>query len=221
MAEGDGRGGGVKFTANQSNSTIKLQASSSAPSVDLVYSTDGSTWNAYTVGDTITLTNVGDYVFFKAGSNGNTRFSSASNNYHRFVMAGSIAASGSIMYLLDEDGDPNATMDSYCFAKLFNGCTSLTSAPKLPSMNLAADCYNGMFQGCTSLTASPALPALTTYSGSYSTMFDGCSALTSAGEVSATTFAQYSCQYMFQNCTSLTTPPILNVVGDLGNNACR
>jgi hypothetical protein len=44
---------------------------------------------------------------------------------------------------------------------MFDGCTSLTTAPALPATTLAANCYSYMFYGCTSLTSAPALPATT------------------------------------------------------------
>jgi hypothetical protein len=34
---------------------------------------------------------------------------------------------------------------------MFDGCSSLTTAPELPATTLAEDCYNYMFTGCTSL----------------------------------------------------------------------
>jgi hypothetical protein len=34
---------------------------------------------------------------------------------------------------------------------MFQGCTSLETAPELPAINLAYNCYNQMFQGCTNL----------------------------------------------------------------------
>ena len=40
----------------------------------------------------------------------------------------------------------------YCYANMFSGCTSLTSAPELPATALAESCYDSMFSGCTSLT---------------------------------------------------------------------
>ena len=34
---------------------------------------------------------------------------------------------------------------------MFNGCTSLVTAPELPAITLASSCYYRMFYGCTSL----------------------------------------------------------------------
>ena len=104
---------------------------------------------------------------------------------------------------------PATTLTERCYASMFNGCTSLTSAPVLPATTLAYICYASMFDGCTSLTTAPELPATTLTDSCYYQMFNGCTSLTSAPELPATTLAQ-SCYYdMFGGCTSLTTAPVL------------
>ena len=60
---------------------------------------------------------------------------------------------------------------------MFDGCTSLTTAPELPATTLAKRCYYRMFSGCTALTTAPELPATTLESYCYGYMFDGCSKL--------------------------------------------
>ena len=60
---------------------------------------------------------------------------------------------------------------------MFEGCTSLTTAPELPATTLAGSCYRNMFNGCTSLTTAPELPATTLSKSCYSNMFNGCSSL--------------------------------------------
>ena len=62
---------------------------------------------------------------------------------------------------------------------MFNGCTSLESAPKLPAETLAEDCYCYMFSNCTSLKSAPTLSATTLAKGCYRGMFYGCTILTS------------------------------------------
>ena len=100
-------------------------------------------------------------------------------------------------------------MENYTFAFLFYNCTSLTTAPELPSTTLANYCYNYMFQGCTGLTSAPALPATTLATTCYKSMFYGCTNLTVAPALPATTLAKYCYNYMFQGCTSLTSVPAL------------
>ena len=94
-----------------------------------------------------------------------------------------------------------------CYISMFNGCTSLTSAPALPATTLASSCYTYMFQNCTSLTTAPALPATTLANNCYSSMFKGCTSLTTAPALPATTLADNCYEDMFQGCTSLTTAP--------------
>ena len=72
---------------------------------------------------------------------------------------------------------PATTLVDNCYKNMFNGCTSLTTAPALPATTLAQYCYQGMFYGCTSLTTAPALPATTLIQNCYNQMFSGCTNL--------------------------------------------
>ena len=106
---------------------------------------------------------------------------------------------------------PATTLAGYCYYEMFYGCTSLTTAPSiLPATTLSESCYQEMFSGCTSLTTAPSiLPATTLASGCYNQMFSGCTSLTTAPELPATTLASSCYQNMFSGCTSLTTAPEL------------
>lgn len=99
---------------------------------------------------------------------------------------------------------PATTLADHCYNNMFNGCTSLTTAPTLPATTLARGCYGSMFSGCTSLTTAPSiLPATTLAEDCYPSMFFGCRKLTIAPALPATTL-KYNCyKYMFYNCTSL------------------
>ena len=200
------------FTAKQDNSTIKLTKNGSPVDVNLQTSTDGNSWNPYTVEDTITLTNVGDKVYFKAvGSN--YSIGNGYSEYHKFIMTGKIAASGNVNSLLEEDPNIARTMSlagkDYCYYSMFLGCSSLTTAPELPATTLANNCYSDMFYGCSSLTTAPELPATTLAEGCYGDMFQNCESLTKAPELPATTLANNCCYQMFAGCTSLTRAPEL------------
>ena len=105
---------------------------------------------------------------------------------------------------------PATTLANNCYWIMFQGCTSLTTAPTiLIAKALARNCYNSMFQGCTSLTTAPQLPATTLAEYCYGNMFDGCKSLTSAPELPATTLANDCYGNMFGGCTSLTSAPQL------------
>ena len=71
------------------------------------------------------------------------------------------------------------TLADRCYYVMFNGCTSLATAPALPATTLTESCYEGMFRDCTSLTTAPELPAPTLEEWSYRSMFNGCSNLNS------------------------------------------
>lgn len=72
---------------------------------------------------------------------------------------------------------PATTLANRCYYSMFEGCTSLTTAPALPATTLAAYCYGYMFEGCTSLTTAPELPATKLVNGCYNMMFCNCSKL--------------------------------------------
>ena len=140
----------------------------------------------------------GDKMYFK--SDDEIPMSELGDIYKRFIMTGSIAASGNIMSLLNFSD----TLTDYGFYNLFNYCTALTSAPTLPATTLAESCYQEMFSDCTSLTQAPTLPATTLADFCYAFMFSGCASLTTAPELPATTLKGSCYVAMFQRCTSLT-----------------
>ena len=144
---------GLCFTAEQANSTVAMVANGSAPSVSLLYSTDAANWSPFVVGTTtVTLASVGDKVWLKAGSGGNTVIG-AQRYYNHFSLSGLVAASGSVMSLLDGEQETYAFSESYVFQRLFNGCTALTAAPTLPATTLISGCYGRMFYNCSSLSS--------------------------------------------------------------------
>lgn len=72
-----------------------MSAIGSPDAVSLETSEDGSSWSDYTVGDTLTLADVGDKVYLRAKTE-NSTIGSSDTNYYTFVMTGQIAASGNI-----------------------------------------------------------------------------------------------------------------------------
>ena len=213
----DGRA--LCFTAEEANSKISMQAVGSAPAVSLETSIDsGKNWTPFVIGDTtITLTNVGDFVYFRAGKGGtggdgaNLSMSTGIDSYNQFnIITGKVSASGDISSLLVRKGMVNDLMGrDYCFNHLFYHCTGLTSTPALPATRLARNCYRFMFTGCTSLTSAPELPAKTLESYCYYSMFNGCTSLTSAPELPAKMLANYCYFYMFTNCRLIRFTPVL------------
>lgn len=149
--------------------------------------------------------NIGDKVYFRAGTAGNTRTALNLSVYYYFSLSGKVAASGSIMSLLDGTNRHNTTLTTKnTFVRLFKECSNLTSAPDLPATGLAASCYQFMFQKCTGLTAAPILPAASLATNAYRSMFQDCSGITSA-KISAQDASTATCMMqMFDNCSNLS-----------------
>ena len=197
----------LRFTAQEASSSITLNKVGNREALQLEYRTNtNTTWQNYTLGTTINLANIDDWVEMR--NRGFQAFNQDGANYHQFVMTGKIAASGNIQYLIDRAGE-SLTTNSSAYHSMFQGCTSLTTAPSLPATTLGVNCYFYMFLGCTSLTTAPALPATTLSSGCYVGIFYGCTSLTTAPALPATTLANACYSGMFAHCSNLTTAPAL------------
>ena len=198
---------GLLFTAQEANSSVTLNKTGSGTGLQLEYRTNTNVeWQNYTLGTTINLANIDDWVEMR-NLGLQTTLNNTSSDYHQFVMTGKISASGNIQYLLDKTGEL-LSVTGYCYYQLFYGCTSLTTAPKLPATTLADWCYAAMFRN-TSITTAPALPATTLTYACYNGMFMDCASLTTAPALPATTLTN-SCYYnMFYECSNLTTAPSL------------
>ena len=200
------------FTAVDPGATITFKKVGSPTSARIVTSTNGQNWTPYTFGTTITLANVGDKVYFRAVAENNRPFYRSGSHYYKFATTDGkrIAASGNIQTLIKADGSRlDISGKTYCYTSIFQGCTSLTTAPELPATTLADGCYSSMFRNCKSVTVAPSLPATTLVNSCYSNMFNGCTSLTSAPELPVTTLVNYCYSNMFNGCTSLTTAPAL------------
>ena len=99
---------------------------------------------------------------------------------------------------------PDADDAEYVFYKLFKGNTTLIDASELllPATTLADACYQRMFEGCTNLTTAPKLPAETLVHACYEGMFEGCESLTTAYVKAAYTEVTFKCSDMFDGCTA-------------------
>lgn len=142
---------------------------------------NGSTWTEYTStneGTTIATLNTGDKVLVKGT---NETYANSTSNYNRFLSNNSFITYGNIMSIISGDSFENADTltGTYTFIGLFKEATGLTSAENLilPATTLATYCYQYMFNGCTSLTTAPELPATTLVNSCYRQMFQGCRSL--------------------------------------------
>ncbi len=193
----------LTFTAEKDSSAFSIEDHDIKSNI--FYSLDnGKTWNKLT--DQPVKLAKGDRALLKGGKPDEMP---SWRNYSNFKMAGTIAASGSVMSLVDGNGEGKTIPYAYCFCRLFQDCTSLTKAPELPATTLAERCYDKMFFFCFRLTQAPELPAKTLAERCYKEMFRGCSNLTKAPELPTKTLA-VKCYYdMFSGCTSLTQAPEL------------
>ena len=194
------------FTANTAGSTVKLQKTWTPTTVTLETSTDWKNWNTYTFGSTITLSNIGDKVYWRNTSETDTWFNVGYSNNYCFVMSGSIDWSWDITSLLNKNFT-NSLSTNYCFSYLFKWCTALKTPPELPATTLSEWCYSYMFQNCSWLTITPELPATTLAESCYGGMFYNCASLKTFQSFMATSLWPYCCQYMFYWCTGLENIP--------------
>ena len=174
--------------------------------------TNGGGWKEWD-GSEITSGEIGSNHCIYLRGTGNTKITGSLSYTAKWSITGTnIACNGDIDFLLDyatvKNGEHPA-MANYCYSYMFQGCTSLTTAPALPATTLADSCYSNMFSDCTSLTTVPALPATTLASRCYSYMFSGCTSLKTAPALPATTLADSCYSNMFYGCTRLKTVPAL------------
>ncbi|MBR4441367.1 MAG: T9SS type A sorting domain-containing protein [Bacteroidales bacterium] len=192
--------------SNQDASTVKL---TNMGDVNVEYSYDKVTWNSLSENYLLKL-DAGDCVYFR-GDNP-TGFSTGGNDgeYRKFVMTGSLSASGNIMSLIDKTCTTTKIPCNYCFGGLFRECKSLVSAPELPATTLTEYCYWTTFAG-SGITEVPELPAFTLQKGCYRAMFSQCTNLNKVPEnlLPTTTLAAECYHYMFEGCTSLRRAPYL------------
>ena len=135
-------------------------------------------------------------------------------NYVDFESATAIPSENDFAYLFGDNATlinaenlvlPATSLTQYCYAYLFEGCSSLINAPKiLPATILAKGCYYSMFWACSSLVTTPLLSSTTLSEKCYEGMFKECTSLTTAPELPATTLVG-DCYYnMFGGCSNLS-----------------
>ena len=197
------------MTVTLSNSSQGI----TAPANELEYSTDQQVWRRLPNNIASPTINTGERIYLRGNATSAFDMANMTLGMGFFNISQSCNVGGNIMSLLFNDDFENTTdLTGYvgAFAVLFAQQPIVDASELiLPATTLADYCYWGMFQGCTSLTTAPELPATTLEYGCYSAMFNGCTSLTTAPELPATTLAN-SCYYgMFSGCTSLTTAPEL------------
>ena len=174
--------------------------------LNLQYSTDGKLWCDFEKENWVEYKSV-DFenkkLFLRGTAENGTNGAKIS-----FGNDAKVACSGDIRTLMNYENYSDI-QTSGNFQSLFQGCTSLTTAPALPATTLAQECYMYMFQECTSLNAAPALPATNLKDNCYTDMFYSCVSLTTAPALPATNLASMCYSGMFAGCTSLNAAPVL------------
>lgn len=192
------------------------------------YSKNNETWATMDSATTISLVS-GDTVSFKG-----TNASYCGNTITTTGQKGCLSLEGNIMSLTNGDDFasadtlrttyafyglfsantgiglasylqlPATALTTYCYGRMFYGCSGLLSAPILPAKTLTGSCYDATFRNCSSLCIVPDLQATTLAASCCTYTFAGCNSLTSAPELPATTLAKFCYKFMFMNCIGLT-----------------
>ena len=212
------------------NTTININVPDGGVSYSL---NDGSTWSAKSGSFTVNVPSGGKLLLkgdveFNGASQPSTPYIQSTGNYSiegnimslsyedDFADKKIIQTNNEYGYFFANDTKlisaenlvlPATTLTECCYKNMFNGCSSLTTAPELPATTLEYYCYAYMFSGCTSLTTAPTLSATTLPSKCYAYMFSDCTSLTTTPELPATELANYCYEHMFKGCTALTTAP--------------
>ena len=205
--------------------TVAITKVGSAPAINMQYSYDGVTWDAWDLtplpfgGSTkVYVRGVGNYAFGKNDSNYN-KITFGTDSY--------VYVSGIAEALLDGENEVLSYKSSGVLRNLFYQQTALRSAEDLkfeattvPSACPA--CFAYTFAGCTNLLYAPKALSIEIFAGGYdcACMFQGCTSLLTAPTLPATTLSQYCYQSMFQGCTSLISAPKISAT-QLASNCCR
>ena len=190
------------FTANTANSIVRLRKHNSPANVTLETSTDLNTRTTYTIDSSITLSNVGDKLYFRNTSETDTMFSTSTSNYYYFsLVSWSVSASGDVTTLLNKKGTD--TLSAFCFNYLFDSCTALTNPPEIPATTLWNYCCSSMFHNCSSLTTVPEFLNATLATGCYQNMFYWCTSLSVLPKLPVTTLVRRCYQNMFYWCSNI------------------
>lgn len=177
------------------------ESSSAAKTIEYSLNS-GITWSSITSTSEGVSINVssGDTVLFRGNNSqlgiGQNQASTFSGTTCEFDVEGNVM---SLLYG-DNFSDQTTLESGFTFHRLFFYCTGLTSAENLilPATTLSESCYRTMFQGCTSLVSAPELPAYTLVEQCYQYMFYGCSSLNYI-KCLATDLSAPNCTYNWVN----------------------
>lgn len=109
------------------------------------------------------------------------------------------------------------SVPSYGLYAMFQGCTSLVTAPDILAISVGIMALSNMFRGCTSLEEPPAIRVTTISNPGYNYdpfdhMFADCSSLKTIPYIPITSIPVWTMNYTFQNCTSLRSADLSHIV---------
>ena len=174
---------GLTLTATADNSSVMLKKNGTIFNKFEVNT--GSGWQSYAFGTVIPL-NAGESCKWRCSEHPTTQ---SDSDYVRFVIGGTIEASGNCNSMLSSDFENLTSLSGYDYAfyqMFYSEFNALTKAPELPATTLAGFCYKWMFAYSEALTKAPTLPATTLAESCYCQMFESCSKLNEV-RISATT----------------------------------
>lgn len=202
---------------------------------DILYSTDGKTWNDYVSNTTLTL-NEGEFVQFKSLTDTPISKADSATKYSIFYTpAGSFECKGQLNSLFNEKENfaetnyaccrlfqntnittapilSSKVLGEYAYANMFNTTKLLTKAPELPAMTMNVSCYRYMFNH-GGLVEAPELPSMSLATECYLGMLYDCQSLIKAQEIlPATTLATGCYKYMFKLSNLLEKAPELPAI---------
>ena len=172
----------------------------------LYYSTDEEMWIEW---DGVSTISSGEDNVLHMRGVGNSIITTDSNtddNSGAWVITGeNVRCDGNIECLLDYKTvarGEHPAMKSYCFNRMFYGCTALVKGPELGAVELSTNCYRSFFNKCSNLTVAPELPATKVADYCYYYMF-AYTAVTNLPALYATKLEGYCYGNMFRSCKSI------------------
>lgn len=184
---------------------------------------DGNTWNTVSTGDLVTL-NKGEKVLLK-GTNSSYDYDGYSGSILRcfFLSDSDYNIYGNMLSMFYGD---NFVENTELGGQSFSVRGNVISAENLvlPSEFSPEGSLDSMFQGCTSLTTAPQLLATRLTNYCYHSMFSDCAGLITAPKLPATRLGKNCYQFMFYGCTNLSheaiVPSIYTPSNKMSSNYC-
>ena len=168
----------ANISGNEVTVTVTKHGNATDVKTTLYQSTDGETWESMSTGTATIPANGILYLRCSAYRWGSSdQYYNVMNFTGRCNIGGNIM---SLIYGSSFNGQTTFNnKKSWAFARLFYYNENIVDASNLllPATDIGLAAYFCMFNGCTSLTTAPALPAATLTEDCYRYMFQNCSSL--------------------------------------------